>query len=74
MIYLCGYLRKEIIFGESEADEVWNTKKQESTILHPASRPFGVRVRPHCVQLGLVESGRENFHFLEQVKKFCSFF
>ena len=50
-------------FDESEADEVWNTKKQESTILHPASRPFGVRVRPHCVQLGLVESGRERFHF-----------
>jgi len=32
-------------------------KLAKNRSLHPASRPFGVRVRPHCVQLGLVESG-----------------
>ena len=59
-----------IIFGESQEDEVWNTKNRS---LHPASRPFGVRVRPHCVQLGLVESGRENFHFQKLSRNFAAY-
>ena len=68
------YIKKEcknhitIIFGESQEDEVWHTKNRS---LHPASRPFGVRVRPHCVQLGLVESGREHIHFQKLSRNFA---